>query len=424
MEEDKHFNSILHLVSPNTAGGESPLKIVSNAEENSVTLPSIGKTPSSTLQFDRLSTLTSHTTSKVFYKECVMDLVSSVLKGYNGTLVSLGQECTENFSFVLGSSQGILLEAAKHILQCIKKLKRTGMSANLVVPCSYVLIMNETIHDLLQGFSNEEALSGPGEIQSSTAITISDSKVKGAKTVEAKSLKNIVKMLQYGSKAKDTILISSLDCRTYQAAFTIGIEYAKFGSMFAPVSGTLTSVVVVLPDDVDFKNLGENASASSDAKGIVALSSVIHQLTSCSSQAPSGIPYESSTLTRLLQAAFGGNSKTLLMTHLPSAMPYENHSKACSILELGSIARNIQNRPDKTELAEKALMDAYRRELQRMYGDGARSGKGEDATTDDQKSNQDEEVMVARALASAVKEEFEDEDSDESGTEDSQGRSH
>ena len=59
------------------------------------------------------------------------------------------------------------------------------------------------------------------------------------------------------------------------------------------------------------------------------------------------IPYRDSQLTRLLQNALGGKSKTtMIITLSPSKLDYD---ESMSSLEYGHRAQNIRNRPEVTE---------------------------------------------------------------------------
>ena len=404
-DEDKHFHSILRLYSPSGNTSEHSLKVSIDTNEMTVAIPSTEHCEASSYPFDVFAKMDA--TPKVVYKENVMGLVGSVLKGFDGALVSLGLESSDHFSFIL-SPKGILYEAAGYILRCIKNLQQKGMSRNLAVPCSYVLIANEKVHDLLHGFDDKTTDDSEGGDPKHCNITVNDSKVVGSKTVEAKTLKDIAGMLRHGSKVKDGILLEMVDCGVYHCVFTIGIEYSKFGSMLAPVSGKLTTVATILPDNIDINTLGDKTSI--DAKSVAVLNSIVSQMSSKSSTRDR-VPYQESLLTRLLQAAFGGNCKTVLMIHIPNVVRLEHLIQTCSVLEFGSKARTIENKPDKTELAEKALMDAYMKEMRRQsYGV---------TKTNNQQDHDEEEVIVAQALASAVKDGFDDEseDSDEEGDE-------
>ena len=417
---DKHFFSILRRFSPNVSNGECT-KLSVDEEDISVTIKPSDDCPPSTFLYDGIRNIDA--SPKAIYKSDVMKLVKSVLQGYNGTLVSLGLESTDHFTLLFGSPSGILYEAAGHILSCIKKLRQKGMSNNLTVKCSYVLIANEKVYDLLQDFMEDNPAEPLDPFQLSTlavnhdGITISDSKVKGCKTIEAKKVKNIASMLRHGSKTKDTILLGMPDCGVYHCSFAISIEYSKFGSMFAPMSGTFTTAVLIVPDQVNINTLGEHTTT--DAKSIVALKKIIKCQTSNSSSADcSSALYAESLLTQLLQAAFGGNCKTLLMTHVPDTVISTKSVQTCSIMELASLARNMQNKPDKTELAEKALMDAYLKEMRRqLQNEKPTTAEDEKAVAEETTHQENDEVMIAQALALAANEGFE-EDSDADSDED------
>ena len=411
--DEKHFKSVLRLVQtennnskPSSSEEEVSFEVVPKDDGQTVAIHSMQSQEQALLQFDSVSSSLSPSSS-------VIELVNTVLQGYHGTLISLGHQSTDHLSFILRARHpgGVVVKAAKRILHCIKKLNASGVSANLVVPCSYILFADEIVYDLLQGFKDDEERS---HSDLSPSFQIIDSKVVGVTNAEAKRLKDVVRMISHGEEEKERIL-SSNPSRVHHCAFTIGVEYAKFGSMFAPVSGTLTIAVVSVPDNIDLKNL----ESIPNVQSLLALFSVVKDLTLLpdDESLSSSVSYCNSILTQFLQAAMGGNCKTLLISHLPSIISPQYYDQCISLMELASKARNIENKPDKTELAEKALMDAYRKELKRLYD----STDQTEMEIEDKQYVGDDEVLVAQALASAVRNEDKDDKSDESEDEDLKG---
>lgn len=403
----KHFHSFVRFYSGSLYNAESSIPLQIARDQNQVSIPATdGDLEGGTFLFDGFTNMDA--TPKMVYKEHVKELIDSVLKGYNGTFVSVGTESADHFTFALDSKSSVLYEVAKHILNCIQKLKKKGMSSNLTVPCSYVMIANENVYDLLKGFKNEDCGDIAGGDESSSELSIADSRVHGCKTIEAKTVKDVRNMLNHGSKSRNMMLLNLPKCKVYSCTFSIGIEFSKFGSMFAPISGTFMLTALVIPDYLDVNAL-KSGNISMDMKCVVALTSVIERLSALSNSG-SLCCYEDSLLTKLLQATFGGNSKTILMSHAASSIPLHCLAQSCFLLQLGSKARLIENKPDKTELAEKALMDAYRKEMKRQ---SVWNKSNQKTNPPEAASAAEDELMIAQALASDQFEYYDSEDSDD-----------
>lgn len=369
--------------------------------------------PPSTLSFTEVYA----SSERRIYKKTVSPLVDSTLEGFNGTVISIGRTRSKYDSLLLDTKEGMVMRSAKQMFHCLKKLKASGLLANLVVPCSYILLHESTAYDLFYDLSaDKDSSNSDMELQfvdgSPTPPTVS----------EAKKASDVGKLLEHGKATKERIPSIGTD-RSYHAVFTIGIKYAAFGSMFAPISGTLSFISVNLPDGIDLEQLATSRAPPTPALcGIHEFVSTIHRLTkgevavSDSPKLPPA-PLHKSVYTPMFSDALGGNSKTILITNISEEIVHLEEQ--VQLLELSSKATRIENRPDKTELAKKALMDAYMSELRKLYGN-TETEKMEDEALNEIASDNKGAEMVAKALASAVKRK-EDGDSDNSDDSDDEG---
>ena len=377
---EKNFTSILCLLQ-STQAGQTPREdenrtIVLQEDEKSVLMNHESH------QFDQVHVSPSpETVNKAIYADSVSKLVKSVLEGYNGSVISLGGTAT------LFGSNSMLASAAKRIHHYLRKLKKMGFSTNLIVPCSYILVTDGHVYDLLHGHSDNEP--------SVHMLEVNGGNVCGATSVTIKASSDVSKLLHYGKEMKEQIA-SKADIIGSSSIFNIGVEYAKFGSMLAPISGTLSFVAVDAPDTPD------------TSKSFSALSSLIQQLVIKSNDdnddQPLHLDYSKSNLTLLLRDALGGNSKTLLITHLSD----RSKEGTAGIVAMASKARLIENKPNKTELAKKALLNAYMKELKKIYGNEPQEEEEEEG--EDRKESEHDKVAeeVAQALAKAIGEDDSD----------------
>ena len=404
--EDKHFVSVLQLIesedsslSECSATDDFNVSVVRRNDARSVTVCKAEPHPHTAsplaFHFDFVFP-PSRSRERDIYSHSINPLVNSVLEGFHGTIISLGDSHTGHDKLLLCTPSGIVTRAAKQIFRCLKELNKSGLSANLVVPCSYVLLQNEVAHDLLHSFKN-----GGDQVHDAKdyddQLQITDSKLVDLTTSEAKKSSDVIRMLQHGDKVK---LMTTSSQSVYQTIFTIGVQFAKFGSMFAPISGTLSFVTINLPNGLDLRDLiTANSSATQALKSVTDFVQALHTLTL---EVLPSIPNKTgdSILMQILKESLGGNCKTLLISCVSNKV-HSSHYEACiGILQLASKARNIENKPDKTKFAKEALMDAYMRELQKLYG--GRSDEESQQNPEESNDNKDAE-LAAKALISAIR---------------------
>ena len=290
------------------------------------------------------------------YSKPIGEIVENTLLGFHGTVITLGTSSSHTREFFSHTDEGIVARAARQILRCLKRSQKSRSGANLVVLCSYLLVTDETVQDLLR--QDEE---GDKKIEKRDIGVVMDGKELNSSIHQVKSSSDLAKLLLRGSEAL-TETLSPVEQATCQTIFTIRVEYAQFGSMAAPVSGTLSLVDLGVMDRLN----------QADApKSLMSFVETIKSLTSSRSQQNSSLPsptLQPCPLTQLLKEALGGNCKTLLLYDFPeklSTIHYEDNMEALSLV---SQSRLIENKPDRTELARKALMNAYMKELRRIHG--------------------------------------------------------
>ena len=331
------------------------------------------------------------------YRQSVRDVVESTLLGYHGAVLSLAPARSEREKF----DSMIRAEAARQFLRCLNKSKETKSGAGLVVLCSFVAVMEERIHDLLL----EEGSPGAQGTRGSSLEELEESgrhlgpprvirgNLIGATSHRAESVDQVMELIERGKKKEAELLrkqhgagLDGRSKRTHHTAFMLVVEYEREGSMNSPVSGNLWLVELAASDYLDEK---ENKTTH---QSLVHFASVVQSLTpgidpsSSSSNGDASLStgvlpntphspvphYERAVVTHLLKEALGGNCKTLLLCHMPERMSNSLRGDLMA-LQLCSKARTIQNNANRQEVAEKALMSTYMREMARQYGMGEES---------------------------------------------------
>lgn len=439
----KNFTSVLKLVTAvegesekgiatqvNSASGDSNLLQVEN---RTVTLPTVQPLPlspsrSTQLQeirfnFDRV--FSSSEAQNSIYKQSVKEIVESCLLGYHGTVISFGTADGRKENRL---KEDVVCKAAEQIFRCIKKSRRSKLRSstfNLVVLCSYVIVINEKVRDLLFGYPADTAARQTGgegdtvDIELPPELQLVNGSFSSVPQHEVKS-GNVASFLQFGREMERRIFevhqlermgrVSStpqgmhqVTEKAHHTVFSLTVEYSQFGTVNAPVSGNLMFVDIAPSDPL--ANRQQYTTGDQLAPAIVSLftfADVISSLTSnaaviegirstgsaynqdeeatqlpCVPETTSKQISQNSVLTQLLQESLGGNCKTLLITYVPELVPPNRYGEMYETLKIASRARMIHNTPNKRDLAEKALMSAYMRGLQEMYGLGVQAKQGQ-----------------------------------------------
>ncbi len=402
----KHFSSVVRLVKGPSEGTRNErnrdhAQVTVHDDRKSLALPSLAGQPlppslASPGQEDEVFTVNHvflrEEDSQVVYKRSVKEIVEGTLLGYHGTVISFG---TEASSTLRDPTDGAICRAARQILRCLKKSRRSHSTANLTVRCSFVVVIDENVHDLLQGFE-EVGDQEKRTFQAAKKLTVLKGNVVGATIQEAKTAAKVVALLEFGAETEQKLLQCtynrSPDSPTCHSVFQVTVAYTQFGSMNAPISGNLTFVDMETAQPLAHGASGETKdqrtylSLHTFADIVTALTPSTGELNVTSHSTTNldddtllpNMPslqasslYSQSTLTQILKEALGGNCKTLLISHLPSGpITTTNYLEAYKTLRLAERARHIRNSPNKRDLAEKALMSAYMKELHRTYGKG------------------------------------------------------
>lgn len=403
----EQVTSILR-VRPNANADDSvgeKIKLSVSPDGKTVTLPHPAPPTSFEFNFDRI--YATNEDNYTVYNDGVRKTVESTLLGYNGTVISL--EVAGNDSRSEGSTlQDAIGRASKQIFVCLKKSKNSRSAANLVVNCSFVAIAYEKAYDLLTVASD-----GAYDIEPPFRPLFLKDDCPQASIHEAKSQPQVLALLQRGyrqerkliewlqSQQRPDTAHTVADLRYHHSMLSLTVEYSHFGTMNAPVSGTLSFARLSSPhllahqDQYVVEGKQDNVVLSLEM-----LSEVVSALTpnsiaedSLTLQSPPSQQdvselYSKSLLTQILKEAVGGNCKTVFMCQIPESLLVSSLPEARVALQLVSRARYIQNRPNKRDLAERALMSAYMKQLRLQYS-GAGDGEEKNIAISD-KNGEDE----------------------------------
>lgn len=388
----EHVTSILR-VRPSTddSVGEK-IKLSVSPDGKTVTIPHHPAPPtSSDVTFDRA--YTPNEDNCTVYNDGVRKTVESTLLGYNGTVISLEVAGSHSEGSTL---QDTIARAAKQIFACLKKSKKSRSAANLVVNCSFVAVADEKAYDLLTVESDHACERGT-TLQQETpfrSLPFNDDCLQPS-IHEAKSQPQVLALLQRGHREEEKLVewlpsqhqlgtANTRELSYHHTILSLTVEFTHFGTMNAPVSGTLSFVRLsshllahqdqYVPEDQANPSLNTLVKVVSALTPEPTVEVGEGSLQSPSSQLDVRELYSKSLLTQILKEALGGNCKTVFMCQIPESLPVSSLPEVRAALQLVSRARHIQNRPNKQDLAERALMSAYMKQLRLQYD---RAGGGE-----------------------------------------------
>ncbi|KAG6775130.1 hypothetical protein POTOM_018558 [Populus tomentosa] len=277
---------------------------------------------------------------KVFYEESkqadvyeflALPIVKDAVKGVNGTIITYGQTGAGKTYSVEGPSilecdvqkKGLLPRVVDGLFECIKSADE---STKYTIKLSMVEIYMEKVRDLLDLTKDNIQIKENKEqeilLSGVTEITISDP--EGA-------LQSLSTEMNVGSSRSHCIYILTVQLESNTD------KRVKTGKV---ILVDLAGSEKVEKTGAEGKVLEESKTIN---KSLSALGNVINALTCGPSTRSSHIPFRDSKLTRILQDALGGNSRTaLLCCCSPSA---SNASETLSTIRFGMRAKHIKASP-------------------------------------------------------------------------------
>ncbi|PKI82925.1 hypothetical protein MVES1_003630 [Malassezia vespertilionis] len=282
--------------------------------------------------FDRVFPMHAH--QRDVFEYGIMDTVSDVLRGYNGTIFAYGQTGSGKTHTMMGPDidheelRGIIPRITEQIFS---NILASPPALEYTVKVSYMEIYMERIRDLL--VPQHDNLS----IQQDTSKGVH---VKGLSEYYVSSAAEVFELLRQGSttRAVSATRMNTESSRSHSIVlFTIKQRNIETGS-----TKTGNLYLVDLAGSEKVGKSGASGQTLEEAKKInkslSTLGMVINALTDGRS---SHVPYRDSKLTRILQESLGGNSRTTLLVNCsPTAY---NAEETLSTLRFGVRAKRIQN---------------------------------------------------------------------------------
>ena len=277
-------------------------------------------------------------TNKDIFDNLIKKNLNSLFKGINVSIFAYGQTSTGKTYTMKGetkSNEGLIPLCIREIFNYLND-NNTNESKIIksVVKVSYSEIYNETVNDLIDtSKKNLEIREAPGGgifVNNLSEITVT----------------NIEKAMQLLNKGENNRIIAETKLNEKSSRshtiFKINIEfYIKDNTQEKKFFSQLNLVDLAGSENVskakcEGMRIKEGGNIN---KSLLALSNVINKL---SQSSKNFVNYRDSKLTRLLQTALGGNSKTTIICTM---IDDSNHySETLNTLHFGMKAKNIKTK--------------------------------------------------------------------------------
>ena len=299
----------------------------------------------------------------VFAHAC-RPLVADMLKGFSCTVFAYGQTNSGKTHSMMGDlrsevGQGLIPRSCKYIFNELLKSKQ-----HFTVRLSCVELYKEEFYDMLTQDDPSQPKRKLKLFQDGSGGTV----MKGVEEVVVSSPTDVLSQLEgaIGRRATAATGMNNRSSRShFIATITVTVKESTLSGEDLFKIGKLHLVDLAGSESAkraDTSGTDRQSEAAAINKSLLTLGRVISSL---SSPDRSHTPYRESALTRLLQDALGGKSKTSIITTISLAR--QNMDETLSTLEYASSARRIENDPEMNlVLSGNQLVSDYESQLVRL----------------------------------------------------------
>jgi len=303
------------------------------------------------------------------YQQTTAQIVKSVTEGFNGTVFAYGQTSSGKTHTMYGneSEPGIVFLAVKELFERIER----DEDREFFVRASYLEIYNEQLIDLLANNreGSKEDDDGGLNVNNNSNITSQMMNLKiqedpergiivnGLKEERVRNIEQVKKLLEIGQNNRH-VGATNMNARSSRShvIFRLCIE-SKQRNANENVLVSILNLVDLAGSERVAKTGAEGQRAKEGAsinKSLLTLGLVINKLAETGDKGKSSsnaahVPYRDSKLTRILQPALGGNSKTAIVCAMT---PCSSHvEETSSTLRFATRAKNVTNQAKRNEVA-------------------------------------------------------------------------
>ncbi|XP_076012339.1 kinesin-like protein KIF28 [Genypterus blacodes] len=305
-------------------------------------------------------------------------ILENALQGYNATLMAYGQTGSgKSYSMVgYGPNKGLVPRLCDRLFQAMRENQDTRQCQ---IFFSMLEIYNEQVIDLL---SRGSRIPGGLRVREEQQRGFY---VEGLRTVPCDSAPQVEQLMEQGTRTRTTAA-THMNANSSRSHMLIILQLKQ---IFSKESITKQSNInlVDLAGSERQRSSGSEADRLKEGTAINLSLTTLGNVISALADVAVGkkvvhIPYRYSVLTKLLQSALGGNSRTVMIATLsPADICYE---ESLSTLRYAERAKRIQNRAvvneSPTERLVKELKAENARLLQRLSRLGHEGRRADDET--------------------------------------------
>ncbi|XP_013872656.1 kinesin-like protein KIF28P [Austrofundulus limnaeus] len=296
-------------------------------------------------------------------------ILENALQGYNATLLAYGQTGSgKSYSMMgYGPNKGLVPKLCERLFQAIRENQESGQCQ---VFFSMLEIYNEQVVDLLsRGSRNPGGLRVREEQQRGFYV-------EGLRMIPCESAPQVEQLMEQGTRTRTTAA-THVNANSSRSHMLIILQLKQ---IFSKESTTKQSNInlVDLAGSERQRSSGSEADRLKEGTAINLSLTTLGNVISALADVAVGkrvvhIPYRDSVLTKLLQSALGGNSRTVMIATLsPADICYE---ESLSTLRYAERAKRIQNRAVVNESPTERLVKELKAENARLLQRLSRMGQ-------------------------------------------------
>ncbi|XP_064648912.1 uncharacterized protein LOC135501084 [Lineus longissimus] len=298
------------------------------------------------------------------FNTTALPIVDSFINGINGTIFAYGQTASGKTFTISGTPEqpGLIPLCVDHLFNSIEN---NMDNMEFLVRVSYIELYNEKFSDLLD--TTDKSLKireRPDENQMSFVY------IDGVSEEMIQDRSQILELLNLGNKRRRTgETLANRDSSRSHSIFKIILESRERTN--EEDDGIVRVSHLNLVDLAGSERISLTGATGERFKegchinlSLSALTSVINKLGTLTPDQKNTvhIPFRDSKLTRILQSALGGNSKTAIICAISPASADIEFST--STLKFATNAKRIENKPVVNEImSEEALLKRYKKKI-------------------------------------------------------------
>ncbi|XP_023188095.1 kinesin-like protein KIF28P [Xiphophorus maculatus] len=313
------------------------------------------------------------------FQDLGVGILENALQGYNATLLAYGQTGSgKSYSMVgYGPNKGLVPKLCDRLFEAIREHQENRQCQ---VFFSMLEIYNEQVVDLLsRGSRSAAGLRVREELQRGFYV-------EGLRKIPCENALQVEQLMEQGTRTRTTAA-TQMNANSSRSHMLIILQLKQ---IFSKESITKQSNINL----VDLAGSERQRSSGSEADrlkegtainlSLTTLGNVISALADIAvGKKVVHIPYRDSVLTKLLQSALGGNSRTVMIATLsPADICYE---ESLSTLRYAERAKRIQNRAVVNESPTERLVKELKAENARLLQKLSRMDQEGRRATDESK---------------------------------------